>query len=162
MSRAMKTPFFKRALSRPVSAVAVTLAVFTMANALIAGCGGSKTEESAEGTPTTTTTTTTTETTPAPVAVEMDGAKIYAERCTVCHGVGGKGDGPGGAALNPHPRDHTDGKYMNAKPDAELLATLHNGKGAMPAWKGILTDEQIAAVLAHVRTLAVPAYTAPK
>ena len=156
----MKTPLFKRALSRPVSAVAVTLAVFTMANALIAGCGGSKSEESAEGTKTTTTTTT--ETTPAaPAAVEMDGAKIYAERCTVCHGPGGKGDGPGGAALNPKPRDHTDGKYMNAKTDAELLATLHNGKGSMPAWKGILTDEQLVAVLAHVRSLAVPPYQAP-
>ena len=43
--------------------------------------------------------------------------------------------------------------------DAELLAVLHNGKGAMPAWKGVLTEEQMQAVLKHVRSLAVPPYT---
>ena len=155
----MKTHLFKRAVSRPVSAVAVAIALFTMGNALIVGCGGNKSEQAAEGT--TTTTTTPAETTPAATAaVEMDGAKIYAERCTVCHGVGGKGDGPGGAALNPKPRDHSDGKYMNAQTDEQLSEVLHNGKGAMPAWKGILTDEQITAVIGHVRTLAVPAYQA--
>ena len=152
----MKTTHFKRALSRPVSAVAVAIALFTLGNALIVGCGA-KTDSSS----TTGTSASQTETTPAPAgAVELDGAKIYAEKCTVCHGPGGKGDGPGGAALNPKPRDHTDGAYMNARTDEQLSEVVHNGKGAMPAWKGILTDEQIAAVLKHVRTLAVPPYQA--
>jgi mono/diheme cytochrome c family protein len=131
-----------------------------LANALIAGCSKDESDEGSSGTQTQTETTTPT---PAPAtAVEMDGAKIYAEKCVVCHGPGGKGDGPGGAALNPKPRDHTDGKYMNSRTDAQLLEVIHSGKGSMPAWKGVLTDEQIAAVLKHVRSLAVPAYPASK
>ena len=152
----MNTTVSTRALSRPVSAVAVAIALFTLGNALIAGCGNKSEQSSTDGT-----TSTQTETTPAPAAtatVEMDGAKIYAEKCTVCHGPGGKGDGPGGAALNPKPRDHTDGAYMNSRTDEQLLEVLHNGKGAMPAWKGILTDDQLKAVLAHVRSLANPPY----
>ena len=144
-----------RALARPVSAVAVVVALFTLGNALVAGCG-SKSEQTTEGTNTSQTTTPP----PEPVATNVDeGAKIYAEKCSLCHGPGGKGDGPGGAALNPKPRDHTDGKYMNSRTDAELLTVLHNGKGSMPAWKGVLTEEQMTAVLKHVRSLAVPPYT---
>jgi len=143
-----------RASARPLSVVAVIVALFTLGNALIAGCG-SKSEQASSNTTSTQTAT------PAPApeaAVEMDGAKIYAEKCSVCHGPGGKGDGPGGAALNPKPRDHTNGAYMNARTDEQLLEVIHNGKGAMPAWKTILTDDQIKAVLSHVRSLAVPPY----
>jgi len=157
----MKT-LSSRALARPVSAVAVVVALFTLGNALLAGCG-KKSEQTSEGTSGTQTQTLT----PPPADTTMasavdEGAKIYAEKCSVCHGPNGKGDGPGGAALNPKPRDHTNGAYMNSRTDDELLAVIHNGKGAMPAWKGVLTEEQMHAVLKHVRSLAVPPYTASK
>ena len=86
------------------------------------------------------------------------GQKIYQERCVLCHGATGVGDGPGAAALNPKPRNHTDGAYMNARTDAELHDVINNGKGAMPAWKGVLTEQQINDVLRYVRSLAVPPY----
>jgi len=163
MCRAMTTNH--RAFTRPVSAALVAVALFTMANALV-GCGGNKsTEQTTQGTSTGTEQTQTqagSTTAPAGGAVELDCAKIYAEKCVLCHGPNGKGDGPGGAALNPKPRDHTDGAYMNARTNEQLLEVIHNGKGAMPAWKGLLTDEQIKAVLKHVRTLAVPPYTGPQ
>ncbi len=157
----MNTPRYQRALARPLTAVAVAVALFTMGNALIAGCGGKSQQSSSEGT--NATQTQTQAGTPAASGtsaepVELDGAKIYAERCAVCHGPNGKGDGPGGAALNPKPRDHTDGKYMNSRTDEQLLEVIHNGKNAMPAWKGILTEDQMKAVLKHVRSLAVPPY----
>jgi len=154
-----------RAFARPVSAILIAVALFTMANALV-GCGGNKsTDQSTQGTGTTpdqTQTQTGGTTAPAGGAVELDGGKIYAEKCSLCHGPNGKGDGPGGAALNPKPRDHTDGAYMNTRTNEQLLEVIHNGKGAMPAWKGILTDEQIKAVLGHVRSLAIPAYSGPQ
>jgi mono/diheme cytochrome c family protein len=151
--------YASRAFARPISAAAVAIALFTLGNALLAGCG-SKSEQTSEGTSASQTQTQTPAASSAPVASDVDeGAKIYAEKCSVCHGANGKGDGPGGAALNPKPRDHTDGKYMNTRTDDELLAVLHNGKGAMPAWKGVLTDDQMKAVLKHVRSLAVPPYT---
>ncbi len=37
--------------------------------------------------------------------------------------------------------------------DADLAAATKNGKGKMPAYAGKLTDPQIAAVIAYIRTL---------
>ncbi len=150
-------PSKRASAARPLTAVAALIALFTLGNALVAGCGG----KSDQGTDSNSTQAQ--NTTPAPESAMAtpavaDGAKIYAEKCSVCHGAGGKGDGPGGAALNPHPRDHTEGSYMNTRTDDQLLEVIHNGKGNMPAWKTILSDEEIKAVLQHVRSLAVPPY----
>jgi len=76
----------------------------------------------------------------------------------LCHGPNGKGDGPAAAGLNPKPRNHTDGSYMNSRTDEQLLQVIRNGKGAMPAWGKVLSEEEIQAVLKHVRTLAQPPY----
>jgi mono/diheme cytochrome c family protein len=82
------------------------------------------------------------------------GSKVYAERCALCHGPQGKGDGPAAAAMNPKPRNHTDGSYMHTRTDAQLLEVIRHGKGSMPAWEGILSEQEIQAVLKHVRSLA--------
>jgi cytochrome c6 len=37
--------------------------------------------------------------------------------------------------------------------DADLIAATTNGKGKMPAYKGKLTDPQIADVISYIRTL---------
>lgn len=146
--------------ARPVAVLATLLAVAALTNAVLVGCGGgageqaSQTEQPSE-------TPSATETGAAggeTMAGEVDGAKIYADRCALCHGATGHGDGPASAALDPKPRNHTDGAYMNAQADAQLLEVIHNGKGAMPAWKDVLTEEQIQAVLKHVRSLADPPY----
>ena len=38
--------------------------------------------------------------------------------------------------------------------DLDLLESVRNGKNAMPAFKGILTNQQILDVIAHLRTLS--------
>ncbi len=81
------------------------------------------------------------------------GAKIYAARCALCHGPEGRGNGPGAAGLNPKPRNHHDQAYMHSRTDAQLLEVIHNGKGQMPAWKGVLTEAEMKQVLAYVRKL---------
>ena len=102
------------------------------------------------------------------VAAEMgDAAKgkaSYQTFCAVCHGAMGKGDGPSAVALNPKPRDHSDGKYMNKLTYEELVKVIKLGGAAigksplMPPWGGSLNDEQIRDVIAFMRTLAVPPY----
>jgi mono/diheme cytochrome c family protein len=82
------------------------------------------------------------------------GNQIYQQRCALCHGPGGKGNGPAAAGLNPKPRNHTDAAYMNSRTDAQLLDVIHNGKGNMPAWKNVLSERDMKAVLIHVRSLA--------
>lgn len=89
------------------------------------------------------------------------GRMLYQQYCSTCHGPQGKGNGPAAAAMDPKPRDHTDGPYMNALSDAHLTTVISEGGAAvqrsplMPAWKGILSSQQIADVIAYLRTLAV-------
>jgi mono/diheme cytochrome c family protein len=159
-SRAMKTSHEVRALgARPLIAVAALIVVVTLGNALLVGCGGKSNQSGGEGTQAQSAAPApSTEAAGGATATGNDGAKIYAQFCTPCHGPNGKGDGPAGQALNPHPRDHTDGTYMNARTDDQLLGVIRDGKGQMPSWKNSLTEEQIEAVLKHVRSLAVPPY----
>lgn len=44
--------------------------------------------------------------TPQP-AQEVSGRALYAENCAVCHGDGGRGDGPAAAGMTPPPVDLT-------------------------------------------------------
>ena len=141
--------------------IAVTLLAGGVWMGVLAGCGGKK-----EGETTTTTTTETsstetppagTDTTAAPATGEVSlaaGEAVVKERCVLCHGEGGKGDGPGGAALNPKPRNWTDHAYMGTRTDDELYDVIYNGKGSMPAWgkTGILNETQIRSAIMKVRS----------
>ena len=81
------------------------------------------------------------------------GKQVYEQRCTICHGMTGKGDGPAGKALNPPPRDHTDKAYMSKMTDEEIRTTILNGKNAMPPHKGLLTEAEVTSVVMYVRSL---------
>jgi mono/diheme cytochrome c family protein len=93
------------------------------------------------------------------------GRALYQQYCSTYHGPQGKGDGPAASPMNPKPRDHTDGRYMNALSDAHLTQVISEGGAAvqrsplMPSWKGTLTPQQMQDVIAYLRTLAVPPHT---
>jgi mono/diheme cytochrome c family protein len=144
--------------ARPLAPVFTMAVVAVILHALVVGCGGSKQSSSSNSgdassaQPPATTASTSGGSNDA--ASGDLGAKVYAQRCALCHGPLGKGDGPAAAGLNPKPRNHTDGAYMNSRTDDQLLGVIRNGKGAMPAWGKILSEAEIQAVLKHVRTLA--------
>ena len=79
---------------------------------------------------------------------------IYAQNCSVCHGTGGKGDGPSAVALNPKPFDLT--VHARLHTEGELFWWISNGiQGTgMPAWTG-LSDLQKWQVIAYIRTLGL-------
>ncbi len=81
------------------------------------------------------------------------GAALYQTDCVPCHGAQGHGDGPASVALNPRPANLV--KLSRVSADDFLYWKIGEGVdgSAMPAWKGILTDEQIWQVVAFVRTL---------
>ena len=93
------------------------------------------------------------------------GGKLYQARCAPCHGPDGKAATPTAQALNPKPRDHTDGAYMNQLSNDHLATVIKNGGPAvgksqiMPAHAD-LNDQQIEDIVTFVRTLAVPPYSA--
>jgi mono/diheme cytochrome c family protein len=69
------------------------------------------------------------------------GARLYTQRCTVCHGEEGAGDGPGGRALSPKPANLTVSAVQDQS-DGSLFWKIAEGRGAMPAWKSILDEDQ--------------------
>ena len=92
------------------------------------------------------------------LALAADSAReTFVEVCSICHGVGGKGDGPSAAALNPRPADFTDCAVMQKQSDATLFTIIkRGGQGAgrstvMPAWGDSLPDGQIRDLVAVVR-----------
>jgi glucose dehydrogenase len=68
------------------------------------------------------------------------GAAIYAANCATCHAAdGGGGQGP---ALADGASDLSS---------AEMVEVVTDGKDAMPAWKGTLTEAEIAEVVAYIQ-----------
>jgi mono/diheme cytochrome c family protein len=81
------------------------------------------------------------------------GENLFQTDCTACHGEHGHGDGPASPSLNPPPANLV--KLSQASADDFLFWKISTGVDgtAMPAWKGVLTDEQIWQVIAFFRTL---------
>ena len=78
-----------------------------------------------------------------------DAAAIFKAKCAKCHGEDGKG-------LEKYKKvgqkDFTDADFQKKHTDAQLSASITNGKGDfMPAWKGRLTPIEIKAIVAYVR-----------
>jgi mono/diheme cytochrome c family protein len=78
------------------------------------------------------------------------GADTYKDKCMMCHSADGSGSSPAGKSMGAIP--FSSPALVKAS-SADLIAATTNGKGKMPAYKGKLTDPQITAVVAYVRTL---------
>ena len=85
-----------------------------------------------------------------PAFAQSGGADVYKAKCLMCHGADGAGATPAGKALKA--ASFKDAAIVSAS-DADLIAAVTKGKGKMPANQGKLTDAQIKAVIAYVRTL---------
>src|SRR5262245_38108824 len=91
------------------------------------------------------------------------GKQLYQQRCAPCHGADGKANTPTAQALNPKPRDHSDGAYMNVLSNEHLTKVIKQGGAAvgkspiMPP-QADLNDQQVRDVIAFVRSLASPPY----
>src|ERR1017187_4877198 len=68
-----------------------------------------------------------------PAFAQNAGAGTYKAKCLMCHGADGLGATPAGKKLN--------------------AASVKQGKNKMPAYAGKLTDAQITATVAYIRTL---------
>lgn len=92
---------------------------------------------------------------PVPPAIAT-GAAIYKSECAVCHGKGGKGDGPVAVALRPPPADLTDTARLAKLSDDSLVQVITYGRRGMPSFKDDLTPSQILQVVAFIRRLRPP------
>lgn len=56
---------------------------------------------------------------------------LFANVCSQCHGMEGKGDGPAAEALNPKPRNYTDPVWQKSVTDADIKAIIVGGGQAV-------------------------------
>lgn len=83
------------------------------------------------------------------------GKQIYLKSCAACHGPSGKGDGVMTNVLEMQPADHTKSGSISTVSNERLLEVVRDGgDNYMPAWKGILSDEDITAVVGYIRLLS--------
>ena len=79
------------------------------------------------------------------------GAAIYEGNCVACHGIGGAGDGPLSAALDPPPADLVYHVPLHTETETYLfIADGFPGSG-MPAWGDELSSEEIWDVVNFLR-----------
>ena len=85
------------------------------------------------------------------VSSAPDGAALFNNKCALCHEKNGAGKANWRAKGQP---DLRDPGWQKGHTDAQIADSVRNGKEKlMPAFKGKLSDEEIAAVVAHIRTL---------
>jgi cytochrome c oxidase subunit 2 len=75
--------------------------------------------------------------------LKQRGEKVYATNCVACHQATGKGIPGSFPAL--------DGSAVVNGPKATQIALVLNGKNAMPSWKSVLSDTDIAAAITFTR-----------
>ena len=80
-------------------------------------------------------------------------AALFAQKCALCHGSGGKGDGVLAATLKPRPSDLTS-EHTLMHPDGALFYKISEGRGAMPAWKSSLSEEERWGLVHYIRSLS--------
>lgn len=94
------------------------------------------------------------------------GSRIYSENCASCHGVNLEGQVKEWRSPNPDgrmpapPHDETGHTWHHGdevlfkitKLGVVRAANLENYKSAMPAYEGILSDEEIIAVLSFIKS----------
>jgi cytochrome c553 len=85
-----------------------------------------------------------------------NGEVLFAQLCAGCHGKDGRG---GAHTFMPHVDNLTKKGYIEQMPDEYLAFVISEGGAAsgksafMPSWKSKLSEQDIADIIAHVRSL---------
>ena len=92
---------------------------------------------------------------PAATMVIQDGGKLYKAYCATCHGAKGLGDGDAGRDLTPSPALLAYMIKRRRSVDEYLLWSISEGGAQfgteMPAYKDMLTDQEIWQIVTYMR-----------
>jgi cytochrome c oxidase cbb3-type subunit 3 len=100
-------------------------------------------------------------------AQELRGQTLFLENCAFCHAADGSGRNWIGSFLQPHPRDLTEPAFMRTMTAQRLAGVIREGLPgtSMPAWRSVLSQSQIQALVAYIGRAfhpLAPAVPAPK
>ncbi len=73
------------------------------------------------------------------------GQKLYGAYCANCHG-------PNGTPVWPGTPDFKRSNSL-VRPDSHLAAVIRQGRGAMPAYLGIIKEREMLDLIAYMRTM---------
>jgi mono/diheme cytochrome c family protein len=76
------------------------------------------------------------------------GQGVYSDKCAMCHGQDGRGNGPAAASFSPSPADFTSPAFWQNTSSAKITHTIENGHGPMPSID--LSSSQIKAVIEYM------------
>ncbi|RRB04738.1 cytochrome c [Larkinella rosea] len=80
------------------------------------------------------------------------GEELFMEYCSSCHGETGFGDGAAGRSLGSKPANFHDPE-VTKQTDGALFWKLSNGRGNMPPFKDVFSEEQRWQLVAFLRKL---------
>ncbi len=83
--------------------------------------------------------------------VTAAGKAVFERNCQMCHGLEGRGDGPAATALTTKPANL---RLLNNKPEGLIAMRIIGGGSVMPAWKNILTEEEIWQLSRYIKTIS--------
>lgn len=84
-----------------------------------------------------------------PLAAEVRDLKaFYQERCAGCHGADGSGRSPAGSRLGG--RNLVDARWLAKQEEANLVASILKGRGAMPGFRRQLNESEAKRLLKEV------------
>jgi mono/diheme cytochrome c family protein len=92
-----------------------------------------------------------------PAQSKPDGARLFQENCATCHGLDGRGRSSAEVGFDQPLPDFTDCDFATREPDLDWSAIIHEGgrvrgfNRIMPAFDEAMSDEEIEAVLEHLR-----------
>lgn len=78
----------------------------------------------------------------------LDVKAFYLRSCGVCHGLDGSGRLATGQRLPGRPLN--DPKWQAREKDSELVKAILKGRGAMPGFKGHLTEAEVQRMVTEV------------
>jgi len=87
----------------------------------------------------------------AGMAAAGDAAALWGQHCASCHGKDGSGSTMMGKKLEL--KDYRDAAVQSSFTDAEAAKVIKGGKGKMKPYGAKLSDDDIKALVAYVRSL---------
>lgn len=83
---------------------------------------------------------------------ERRGEKLFQHNCAFCHGADGMGENWIGKFMEPHPRNLQDPDFMGNATRQTIVRAIREGlpNTSMPAWKSVLADGDIRAIVAYI------------
>lgn len=84
--------------------------------------------------------------------IERRGERLFQNNCAFCHGADGTGMNWIGRFMEPHPRNLRDPAFMDNASRQSIAHAIREGLAntSMPAWKSVLKEGDIQAIVAYI------------